>query len=96
MKTKDTHRYCGKAPKIRLSQYLSLPLSCALSPTLSPYPTPQPYEPQLFRLCVQCLAAVAKALPPDHVDSSRVSQMEKKSSTDTDGYFDPRPVDTSK
>ncbi|XP_062257090.1 ryanodine receptor 2 [Platichthys flesus] len=55
----------------------------------------KPYEPQLFRLCVQCLAAVAKALPPDHVDSSRVSQMEKKSSTDTDGHFDPRPVDTS-
>ncbi|XP_071336383.1 ryanodine receptor 2 isoform X3 [Trachinotus anak] len=55
----------------------------------------KPYEPQLFRLCVQCLAAVAKALPPDHMDSSCVSQMEKKTSTDTDGHFDPQPVDTS-
>ncbi|XP_022619295.1 ryanodine receptor 2-like isoform X4 [Seriola dumerili] len=55
----------------------------------------KPYEPQLFRLCVQCLAAVAKALPPDHMDSSCVSQMEKKNSMDTDGHFDPQPVDAS-
>ncbi|XP_047191096.1 ryanodine receptor 2-like isoform X3 [Scophthalmus maximus] len=55
----------------------------------------KPYEPQLFRLCVQCLAAVAKALPPDHMDSSCVSPMEKETSTETDGHFDPQPVDTS-
>ncbi|KAG7228617.1 hypothetical protein INR49_013303 [Caranx melampygus] len=55
----------------------------------------KPYEPQLFKLCIQCLAAVAKALPPDHIDTSCVSQMEKKSSMDTDGHFDPHPIDTS-
>ena len=56
----------------------------------------QPYEPQLFRLCVQVLAAVAKALPPDHMDSSCVSHTERKSPMDTEGHFDPQPVDTSK
>lgn len=61
-----------------------------------PSPTLQPYEPQLFRLCVQCLAAVAKALPPDHMDSSCVSDTERKASTDAEGHFDPQPVDTSK
>uniref|UniRef100_A0A8C4H809 Ryanodine receptor 2b (cardiac) n=1 Tax=Dicentrarchus labrax TaxID=13489 RepID=A0A8C4H809_DICLA len=55
----------------------------------------KPYEPQLFRLCVQCLAAVAKALPPDHVDTSCMSHTESKASMDTEGHFDPHPIDTS-
>ncbi|KAM9345211.1 ryanodine receptor 2-like [Symphorus nematophorus] len=55
----------------------------------------KPYEPQLFRLCVQCLAAVAKALPPDHIDSSSMSHTEGRALMDTDGHFDPQPVDTS-
>ncbi|KAM3606327.1 uncharacterized protein V6R79_014397 [Siganus canaliculatus] len=55
----------------------------------------KPFEPQLFRLCVQCLAAVSKALPPDHIDSSCVSHMERKHSIDTEEPFDPQPVDTS-
>ncbi|KAK5854224.1 hypothetical protein PBY51_015313 [Eleginops maclovinus] len=55
----------------------------------------KPYEPQLFRLCVQCLAAVSMALPPDHMDSSCVSDTERKASMDTEGPFDPQPVDTS-
>ncbi|XP_070696712.1 ryanodine receptor 2 [Pempheris klunzingeri] len=55
----------------------------------------KPYEPQLFRLCVQCLAAVAKALPPDHMDSGGVSHADRKGSIDTEGHFDPQPVDTS-
>ncbi|XP_068597641.1 ryanodine receptor 2-like [Brachionichthys hirsutus] len=53
------------------------------------------YEPQLFRLCVQCLSAVTKALPPDHVDSSCTSHMERNVSLDSEGHFDPQPVDTS-
>uniref|UniRef100_A0A3Q3MUI7 Ryanodine receptor 2b (cardiac) n=1 Tax=Mastacembelus armatus TaxID=205130 RepID=A0A3Q3MUI7_9TELE len=57
--------------------------------------TKKPYEAQLFRLCVQCLAAVAKALPPGHIDPSCASQMEGNTSMDTDGHFDPQPVDTS-
>nr|XP_046257248.1 ryanodine receptor 2 isoform X2 [Scatophagus argus] len=55
----------------------------------------KPYEPQLFQLCVQCLAAVAKALPPDHVDSTCMSLTDRKASVDTEGHFDPQPVDTS-
>ncbi|KAI9535566.1 Ryanodine receptor 2 [Dissostichus eleginoides] len=55
----------------------------------------KPYEPQLFGLCVQCLAAVSMALPPDHMDSSCVSDTERKTSMDTEGHFDPQPVDTS-
>ncbi|KAM7385413.1 hypothetical protein PAMP_001499 [Pampus punctatissimus] len=55
----------------------------------------KPYEPQLFRLSLQCLVAVAKALPPDHIDPGCVSQTERKPSMDTDGHFDPQPVDIS-
>ncbi|XP_068576132.1 ryanodine receptor 2 isoform X5 [Cebidichthys violaceus] len=55
----------------------------------------KPYEPQLFRLSVQCLAAVVMALPPDHMDSSCVSHTERKALMDTEGHFDPQPVDTS-
>ncbi|KAM4598949.1 ryanodine receptor 2 [Fundulus diaphanus] len=50
--------------------------------------------PQLLSLCVQCLVAVAKALPPDHVEPACLSQMERITSVDN-GYFDPQPVDTS-
>ncbi|KAM9848015.1 LOW QUALITY PROTEIN: ryanodine receptor 2-like [Aulostomus maculatus] len=55
--------------------------------------TKKPYEPQLLKLCVQCLAAMAKALPPDHMDPTCMT--EKKTSMDMDGHFDPQPVDTS-
>ncbi|XP_047459189.1 ryanodine receptor 2 isoform X2 [Mugil cephalus] len=55
----------------------------------------KPCTPQLFRLSVQCLAAVARALPPDHMDSSCSSQMERITSMEADGHFDPQPVDTS-
>ncbi|XP_068183975.1 ryanodine receptor 2 isoform X2 [Antennarius striatus] len=53
------------------------------------------YEPQLFRLSVQCLAAVTKALPPDHIDSNCSFRMERNVSLDSEGHFDPQPVDTS-
>lgn len=54
---------------------------------------PQTYEPQLFRLCVQCLIAVAKALSPD---SDSMSHTEVKALLETDGKFDPQPVDTTR
>ncbi|KAM4729154.1 ryanodine receptor 2-like [Anableps anableps] len=57
--------------------------------------TKKSFIPQLFRLCVQCLVAVAKALPPDYVEPGCLSQMERITSVDIDGYFDPQPVDTS-
>uniref|UniRef100_A0A3Q3G7S4 Ryanodine receptor 2b (cardiac) n=1 Tax=Labrus bergylta TaxID=56723 RepID=A0A3Q3G7S4_9LABR len=52
-------------------------------------------KPQLFPLCVQSLAAVAKAIPPDHMDSSCTPHSERKASTDTEGHFELQPVDTS-
>ncbi|XP_054654360.1 ryanodine receptor 2 isoform X4 [Dunckerocampus dactyliophorus] len=55
----------------------------------------KPHEPELSKLCVQCLAAVAKALPPDHLDPNCVSQTDKNTSLDADGNFDPQPVETS-
>ncbi|XP_051937189.1 ryanodine receptor 2 [Hippocampus zosterae] len=49
------------------------------------------YEPDLFKLCVQCLGAMAEALPPDHLGPHPLYQMEKN----TDGNFEPQPVETS-
>uniref|UniRef100_A0A087YKM4 Ryanodine receptor 2 n=1 Tax=Poecilia formosa TaxID=48698 RepID=A0A087YKM4_POEFO len=53
------------------------------------------FIPQLLSLCVQCLVAVAKALPPDYVEPGCLSQVDRITSVDTDGYFEPHPVDTS-
>lgn len=61
-----------------------------------PFPTPKSFIPQLLSLCVQCLVAVAKALPPDYVEPGCLSQVDRITSVDTDGYFEPQPVDTSK
>ncbi|CAL8299057.1 unnamed protein product [Merluccius merluccius] len=55
----------------------------------------KPYEPELFRLCLQSLAALAGALPPCHTHPCCVSQAEGKGSWDTEGRFNPQPVDTS-
>ncbi|XP_053730272.1 ryanodine receptor 2 [Synchiropus splendidus] len=53
----------------------------------------KPDEPQLSALSVQCLASMARALPPDHMD--QMSHCERKMSVDTEGHFDPQPVNTS-
>jgi len=42
------------------------------------------------------LSAVAGALPPDYMESNYVNMMEKQASMDSDGNFNPQPVDTSK
>ncbi|XP_068795351.1 ryanodine receptor 2 isoform X1 [Struthio camelus] len=52
------------------------------------------YEQELFKLALPCLSAVAGALPPDYMESNYVSMMEKQSSMDSDGNFNPQPVDT--
>lgn len=57
---------------------------------------PQKYEQELFKLALPCLSAVAGALPPDYMESNYVNMMEKQSSMDSDGNFNPQPVDTSK
>ncbi|XP_031824383.1 ryanodine receptor 2 isoform X11 [Sarcophilus harrisii] len=53
------------------------------------------YEHELFKLALPCLSAVAGALPPDYMESNYVSMMEKQSSMDSEGNFNPQPVDTS-
>lgn len=57
---------------------------------------PQKYEHELFKLALPCLSAVAGALPPDYMESNYVAMMEKQSSMDAEGNFNPQPVDTSK
>ncbi|XP_014010249.2 ryanodine receptor 2 [Salmo salar] len=53
------------------------------------------YDAELSRLALQCLAAAAGALPPDHMDPGCVAWMERHPSMDAQGHFDPQPVDTS-
>ncbi|XP_042673854.1 ryanodine receptor 2 [Centrocercus urophasianus] len=53
------------------------------------------YEQELFKLALPCLSAVAGALPPDYMESNYVNMMEKQSSMDSNGNFNPQPVDTS-
>uniref|UniRef100_A0A4X2MA66 Ryanodine receptor 1 n=1 Tax=Vombatus ursinus TaxID=29139 RepID=A0A4X2MA66_VOMUR len=52
------------------------------------------YDPELYRMSMPCLCAIAGALPPDYVDASYSSKAEKKASVDAEGNFDPRPVET--
>uniref|UniRef100_G3UG01 Ryanodine receptor 1 n=1 Tax=Loxodonta africana TaxID=9785 RepID=G3UG01_LOXAF len=52
------------------------------------------YDPDLYRMAMPCLCAIAGALPPDYVDASYSSKAEKKATVDAEGNFDPRPVET--
>nr|XP_057946113.1 ryanodine receptor 3-like isoform X1 [Doryrhamphus excisus] len=52
------------------------------------------YDPELFKMAMPCLSAIAGALPPDYVDGSISSTMEKPLSVDTHGNFDPKPITT--
>lgn len=56
----------------------------------------QKYDAELFKLALPCLSAVAGALPPDYMESNYVAMMEKQSSMDAEGNFNPQAVDTSK
>ncbi|XP_051471006.1 ryanodine receptor 2 [Apus apus] len=53
------------------------------------------YEQELFKLALPCLSAVAGALPPDYMESNYINMVEKQASMDSDGNFNPQPVDTS-
>ncbi|XP_035389754.1 ryanodine receptor 2 isoform X4 [Electrophorus electricus] len=53
------------------------------------------YDVELFKLALPCLSAVAGALPPDYMESNYIAMMEKQSSMDAEGNFNPQPVDTS-
>ncbi|KAG7283030.1 hypothetical protein CRUP_012923 [Coryphaenoides rupestris] len=52
------------------------------------------YDPELFKMAMPCLCAMAGALPPDFVDTSS-GALEKQVSVDAQGDFDPKPVSTA-
>ncbi len=56
----------------------------------------QKYEVELFKLALPCLSAVGGALPPDYMESKYTVVMEKQSSMDAEGNFNPQPADTSR
>ncbi|XP_050990012.1 ryanodine receptor 3 isoform X2 [Labeo rohita] len=53
------------------------------------------YEQDLFKMAMPCLSAIAGALPPDYIDSTLSTTLEKQVSVDTQGNFDPRPINTA-
>uniref|UniRef100_A0A663MKR9 Ryanodine receptor 3 n=1 Tax=Athene cunicularia TaxID=194338 RepID=A0A663MKR9_ATHCN len=53
------------------------------------------YDPELFRMALPCLSAIAGALPPDYLDTRIRSTLEKQTSVDPEGNFDPKPVNTA-
>ncbi|XP_056624494.1 ryanodine receptor 3 isoform X3 [Triplophysa dalaica] len=53
------------------------------------------YDQELFKMAMPCLSAIAGALPPDYIDPSLSTALEKHESVDTQGNFDPRPINTA-
>ncbi|MGH0131347.1 UNVERIFIED_CONTAM: hypothetical protein FKN15_047691 [Acipenser sinensis] len=53
------------------------------------------YDHELFKMAMPCLSAISGALPPDYVDASITSMLEKQASVDGQGNFDPKPISTS-
>ncbi|XP_070836088.1 ryanodine receptor 3-like isoform X3 [Chaetodon trifascialis] len=53
------------------------------------------YDPELFKMAMPCLSAIAGALPPDYVDTSISTTVEKPVSVDAQGNFDPKPINTA-
>ncbi|XP_061602252.1 ryanodine receptor 3 isoform X2 [Cololabis saira] len=53
------------------------------------------YDPELFKMAMLCLCAIAGALPPDFVDTSLGATLEKQGSVDAQGNFEPKPVNTA-
>ncbi|XP_033979617.1 ryanodine receptor 3-like [Trematomus bernacchii] len=53
------------------------------------------YDAELFKMAMPCLSAIAGALPPDYVDASISTTVEKPVSVDAQGNFDPKPISTA-
>ncbi|XP_056249309.1 ryanodine receptor 3-like isoform X2 [Seriola aureovittata] len=53
------------------------------------------YDAELFKMAMPCLSAIAGALPPDYVDASISTAVEKPVSVDAQGNFDPKPINTA-
>ncbi|XP_072301849.1 ryanodine receptor 3 isoform X1 [Eucyclogobius newberryi] len=52
------------------------------------------YDAELFKMANSCLCAIAGALPPDFVDATPGGALEKQTSVDAQGNFDPKPINT--
>ncbi|XP_049339322.1 ryanodine receptor 3 isoform X1 [Astyanax mexicanus] len=53
------------------------------------------YDSELFKMAMPCLSAIGGALPPDYVDTSPTTTLVKQVSVDTQGNFDPKPINTA-
>ncbi|XP_029456052.1 LOW QUALITY PROTEIN: ryanodine receptor 3 [Rhinatrema bivittatum] len=52
------------------------------------------YSADLFKMALPCLSAISGALPPDHLDIRIKTAFEKQTSVDSEGNFDPKPINT--
>ncbi|KAK6297768.1 hypothetical protein J4Q44_G00323510 [Coregonus suidteri] len=53
------------------------------------------FDSDLFKTAMACLSAIAGSLPPDYVDTSPGATLEKQTSVDAHGNFDPKPINTA-
>ncbi|XP_061698948.1 ryanodine receptor 3-like [Syngnathoides biaculeatus] len=54
------------------------------------------YEPELFKMAMPCLSAIAGALPPDYVDDASIGgTMDKPVSAAAQGNIEPKPITTA-
>uniref|UniRef100_A0A4W5N343 Ryanodine receptor 3 n=1 Tax=Hucho hucho TaxID=62062 RepID=A0A4W5N343_9TELE len=53
------------------------------------------YDADLFKMAMPCLSAISGALPPDYIDSTISTTLEKPVSVDAQGNFDPKPISTA-
>lgn len=58
--------------------------------------TLQKYDADLFKMAMPCLSAISGALPPDYIDATISTTLEKPVSVDAQGNFDPKPISTAK
>ncbi|XP_064421057.1 ryanodine receptor 3 isoform X3 [Latimeria chalumnae] len=53
------------------------------------------YNPEIFKMAMPCLSALAGAVPPDYIDTSLTTTLEKNASVNSEGNFDPKPINTT-
>ncbi|XP_077395752.1 ryanodine receptor 3-like isoform X3 [Festucalex cinctus] len=53
------------------------------------------YDPELFKMAMPCLSAIAGALPPDYVDAAISGTVDKPVCVNAQGNFEPKPITTA-
>ncbi|XP_047657475.1 ryanodine receptor 3 isoform X4 [Tachysurus fulvidraco] len=53
------------------------------------------YDAELFKMAMMCLSAIGGAIPPDYVYMSPATTLVKQVSVDSQGNFDPKPINTA-